>query len=86
MGRVFLGGILCSCLFSQSNPTPGLTSEWKAKGASPLYEKQLESARIQAKAMAPMVAQFEKNVEKLSGALDIFFTLSACLCLAGFIF
>ncbi len=52
-------------------------AEWKAKGASPLYEQQLESARIQAKAMAPIVAQFEKNVEKLSKALDVFFRLES---------
>ncbi|MFN0168518.1 MAG: hypothetical protein ACKV22_18995 [Bryobacteraceae bacterium] len=105
MRRILLGGVLCSCLFGQSSPNAGLTSEWdiritakalvkhseqllplldnlrpaewRAKGASPLYEKQLESARIQAKAMAPMVAQFEKNVEKLSAALDIFFRLES---------
>lgn len=105
MRRILLGGVLCSCLFGQSSPSAGVTSEWdiritakalvkhseqllplldnlrtaewKAKGASPLYEKQLESARIQAKAMAPMVAKFEKNVEKLSAALDIFFRLES---------
>jgi hypothetical protein len=49
--------------------------EWTAAGASSVYEQQLDSAKVQLQGFSPAVTEFERHVEKLSSALDVFFRL-----------
>ena len=51
--------------------------DWIAKGATPAYKQQLESARIQVQSMPVVVGKLEKNVEKLSATLDVYFRLQS---------
>lgn len=69
-------------LARHSSQVPGLLDafkpdEWIAKGASPEYKRQWESARVQAQSIAPVVAKLVPNVEKLSVILEVYFRLQS---------
>ena len=49
--------------------------EWTAAGASDVFEQQLASAKTQLQGFSPAVSEFERKVEKISNALDVFFRL-----------
>jgi hypothetical protein len=48
---------------------------WVAKGASETYVEQLESSRLQTRALADEAKALARNPEKLSGALQLFFRM-----------
>lgn len=51
--------------------------EWMARGASETYADQLESCKVQCKAVAEIAQDLGRQPERLSGSLDLYFRLHA---------
>jgi len=59
------------------------TNAWVAKGASETYGEQVQSCKVQAKALADGAKSLTRNPEQLAVSIELFFRLQALETMLG---